>query len=244
MESVAIYPRLLRRVRAVLIDFVIAVLIVFCWFLLLPLMVDIPGPLKFSFLAFAWFVLDPLLVWRVGCTPGHYFMKLRIQHKASGANIGLLRAVIRSLFKAVTGVWSFILVLATKKHQALHDLLSNTTVVLKNPATVPEWERNKERLQDQGAYTYPSALRKCLVIFSYVVFFSLAFFALVGLFFSNECFLQNSCSEGEKIALMSLDWVWFFGIAILVVYGWRSRLFGARRQPREHGEHGEATGTS
>lgn len=235
MDSAAIYPRLLRRIRAALIDAVIAILVIFSWFFLLPSLVDFSGQVKVAILAVVWFVLDPLLVWRIGGTPGHYLMNLRIQHKVSGENIGVFRAIARSLVKIVTGAWSFIFVLVTNKHQALHDLLFRTTVVLRNPEKVPETERYDERRQQHG-YTYPSVVRRCLVIFIYVFFFSVAFFLLLGLLFPSECFLQNNCKESEKLTLLVLDWVWFFGIAILIVYGWRCRLYGARRLQHSEGE--------
>jgi len=239
MESVAVYPRLLRRVRAVLVDTVIAVFVIFGWFAVLPLLAEFPWQLKVSILLVIWFVLDPLLVWRIGGTPGHYFMSLRIQDKSSGENIGVLRAVFRALTKLVTGAWSLIFILLTKKHQALHDLIFKTTVVLNNPEKVPAWERHNERrsdnerILDQDGYSYPAIWRKCLVIVAYVVIFSLVFFALIGLIIPAECFLQNNCKENEKLTLLVLDWVWFFAVAILVVYGWRSRLYGARRQRNE-----------
>jgi len=229
MDPAAIYPRLLRRVRATLTDWVIAVLVIACWFFILPFLTGFAGQLKVALLVVVWLVLDPLLVSQTGGTPGHHLMNLRIQHKDSGENLGILRAILRSLSKIVTGAWSFIFVLVTKKHQALHDLISNTTVVLKNAELVPEQERYNERKQDKGGFTYPSVLRKILIIVTYVVLFSLVFFSLVALMFSSDCFLRNNCSESEKLSLLVLDWVWFFGVAILIVYGWRSRLYGARR---------------
>jgi len=236
MDTVAIYPRLLRRVRATLTDWVIAVLVIACWFFILPFLTDFPGQLKVALLAVIWLVLDPVLVSQTGGTPGHHLMNLRIQHKDSGENIGILRAILRSLSKIVTGAWSFIFALVTKKHQALHDLLSSTTVVLKNPETVSERERYNEREQDKGGFTYPSVLRKILIIIAYVVIVSLVFFSLIALMFPSDCFLANNCSESEELVLLVLDWVWFFGVAILIVYGWRSRLYGARRVRISDGE--------
>ena len=89
MDTVAIYPRLLRRVRATLTDWVIAVLVIACWFFILPFLTDFPGQLKVALLAVSWLVLDPVLVSQTGGTPGHHLMNLRIQHKDSGENIGI-----------------------------------------------------------------------------------------------------------------------------------------------------------
>ncbi|ODB93588.1 hypothetical protein A3194_02580 [Candidatus Thiodiazotropha endoloripes] len=53
--------------------------------------------------------------------------------KHSGhAKLGILQSLIQSLLKAITDWWSFVFVLMTKGHQALHDLLAGSVVVLNN----------------------------------------------------------------------------------------------------------------
>ena len=97
------YPRLIRRVRAVLIDSMLAILIVFTWWLSLPLLGSYPVAVRVAYPIVAWLILDPMLVSLVGASPGHYLMKLSVQSASSGRRIGILRAITRSLIKMLTG---------------------------------------------------------------------------------------------------------------------------------------------
>lgn len=224
------YPRLLRRVRAALIDTVLVALIVLGWWMSLPLVegysvfVTVAWPLS------AWFILDPLLVWLAGGTPGHYFMNLRVLSAGSRQNIGLLRAIIRSLLKALTGWWSFIFVLMTRRHQAFHDLLSHSIVVLREPDLVAARERIPERTQDLDNYQYPSAVRRGLVMGTYIVLLVITVVVLSELTLSVPCLIRGRCGTLDDMVSIILSAGWFFGLALLLVYGWRSYLPGARRR--------------
>lgn len=231
MDSVATYPRFLRRVRALLIDWFITVFVIVTWWLSTPLVDGYSAATKIAYPFFAWLILDPVFVWRLGGTPGHLLMKLRIQDKINGQNIGLPRAIIRSLIKTVTGVWSFVFVFMTKKHQALHDVLASTTVVLRNPGSFPSRERIYERVLDVNTYRHPSALRRILVIFAYSVLATLFFGIFMGLLLPDKCLLSERCNSMENVILFVLSWIWFFGIVAILILGWKSRLYGARRKP-------------
>jgi uncharacterized RDD family membrane protein YckC len=231
MEPVAIYPRFLRRVRALLIDWAITVFVLTTWWLSIPLIDGHSVVTKFAYPIIAWFVLDPMFVWRLGGTPGQYFMKLRIQDKESGKHIGLPRAIIRSLLKILTGTWSFVLVFMTKRHQALHDVLTSTTVILRNPELLPSREQIHERALDVGTYNYPTALRRVLVMFSYIVLATVVLAVLLDLTLPETCILYEQCKTTETLVLNGLSGIWWFGIIAILISGWRSRLYGARRKP-------------
>jgi uncharacterized RDD family membrane protein YckC len=116
-----IYPRLLRRVRAVLIDSVLIGVIFVAWLIALPRLGDLHYAMKLAVFIVPIVLLEPALVSLTGGTPGHHLMKLRIRDAAHDSNIGFLRATVRAVIRAFLGWLSFVFVLITRKHQALHD---------------------------------------------------------------------------------------------------------------------------
>jgi len=231
MEVTFAYPRLIRRIRAILIDSMIAFFVIITWWLSLPLLVEQPVYLKLAYPVIAWFILDPLFVYRFAGTPGHYLMKLRIQNVAYGKNTGLMRAVVRSIIKLITGSWSFILVLMTRRHQAIHDKLTGTEVVLRNPELIEQHEQLGERLPDTDHYRYPSAARRLLMMFMYTVLSIIPLVILTEFFLSDECLNYNRCSGAEHPLGILFSWGWFFSVAAILVFGWRAQLYGARKKP-------------
>lgn len=230
MEAAVIYPRLVRRVRAALIDSVITVFIIFSWWLSLPLVVDYPAAIKFAYPLTAWFILDPLLVWRLGGTPGHYIMNLRVQCSRNAHNLGLLRAVLRSLLKILTGWWSFIFVLMTRRHQAFHDVLTFSIVTLRKPELLSKGERIHERSQDLANYRYPSVARRLLVMSAYLILSLVVYAVLISVTLTEECLNAERCHSLDETISAGLSIVWCLGVTAVLVYGWRSQIYGARRK--------------
>src|SRR5436190_8207282 len=103
------------------------------------------GPLVAGFLA-----LEPGLVSWTGGTIGHHLMGLRIRDVVEDRNIGLIRATIRAVSRALLGWVSLVFILVTRKHQAIHDYISRTVVVLRNAAELPASERCAERVVRQA----------------------------------------------------------------------------------------------
>jgi uncharacterized RDD family membrane protein YckC len=106
---------------------------------------DIHAGFKFSGVAILIIIMEPGLVSITGGTIGHHLRGLRIQRRWDGTNLNIFRATIRFLVKFLLGWLSFLFILQTKKHQAIHDLISGSVVVLKDPAKVPEWDALSER---------------------------------------------------------------------------------------------------
>ena len=77
---------------------------------------------------------EPILVSRMGGTLGHYFTNLRVVDDRSGGNIGFARACARVVIKGVLGLYSFVILAATRRNQAVHDLLTRSTVQIRDPA--------------------------------------------------------------------------------------------------------------
>ena len=204
--------------------------IILSWWLMLPLMDGWLRPFVFAYPVVAIVLLDPVMVSLRGASPGHHLMGITIQDAKTGKNIGLLRALLRSVFRGVFGWLSLVLVLTTKKHQALHDLICRTTVLLRHPENLPSHEKFSERNTEVKGYSYPSKTRRILVILAYLI----AILFLVGVAsvvaFSEDCLMYDECSAVDGIASVALNLAFMFGFGGAIVFGWRAQLYGCRKK--------------
>lgn len=226
-----LYPRLLRRVRAYLFDSVIFILLFYAWLAAMPTFANAQPLLKISLLIIPIVILDPILVAFTGGTLGHHFMGLRIRDASSDQNIGVFRAAARAVIRAFLGWLSFIFVLVTNKHQALHDYCTSTVVILRRPSSLPAHERFVARAEDHTQYKYPSIVRRATVILVYVF---LGFFALIALSMatlSETCLYGERCTPGERVVSQLLSILWLLSLGASIVLGWKGRLYGCRRSP-------------
>jgi len=131
-NSLEYLPTLVHRIKALVIDTLLILLI----FTLTSLTIgDIGGIavyFKVAVLIFCFLVYEPLLVSIRGATVGHSIMGLRIKNiQDRRKNIHFIYAVIRLFFKLLLGWISLITVLTNKNKRAVHDMLSGA-IVLKN----------------------------------------------------------------------------------------------------------------
>jgi len=224
-----VYPRLLRRVRAFLIDSVLFIVLLYGWILSLPAFGETPFLLKIVALILPVTIIEPGLVAFTGGTPGHHIMGLRIRDASRDENIGILRATVRAIFRTFLGWASFIFVLVTRKHQALHDYMTSTVVVLRRPETLPVHEKFAPRTEDHARYLYPSKIRRTVVILGYVFLSFVMFSVLVAVLLSQECAADNRCSHSESVGAGALEIIWFLSVGAAIVLGWRGLLPGCRR---------------
>lgn len=226
-----LYPRLLRRVRAFLFDSVIFIVLLYAWLATMPVFENTPLLLKISLLIIPIAILEPILVAFTGGTLGHHFMGLRIRDASSDQNIGVLRATARAIIRTFLGWLSFIFVLVTNKHQALHDYFTSTVVILRHPESLPAHERFGARTEDHAQYRYPSIARRTAVI---LVYLCLGFFALIALnvaTLAEACLNGEYCTHGEIAVRQLLSILWLLSLAVSIVLGVKGRLYGARRSP-------------
>jgi uncharacterized RDD family membrane protein YckC len=235
------YPRLLRRVRALLIDSGFGLLSVVIWWASLPALVAAPPLAKFAFPIAAFIVLEPVMVALTGGTPGHHLMGLRVESAATGRRIGLLRSSVRALFRAGLGWLTFVLALTTRKRQAIHDLCVGTVVVLGKPAALPHAERLPELRPDLENFDYPSKIRRGVAICIYLIAATTIYVLILTAALSPDCAAQAKCSFEEAVAYNGLWAVWTLACAALIVHGCHARLIGARRKARREEVRGAGT---
>jgi uncharacterized RDD family membrane protein YckC len=229
------YGRFSRRIRALVIDWIITLLLLVT-VLCVAISADsdrIGRILGFTFLGI-WLLYEPLLVSVAGSTIGHYRTNLRVVDNRSRGNIGFLKAVVRVIIKSVLGPYSFITMATTSRHQALHDLLTRSTVQIRDlsKASTHHYVHARTELLNPAM---PSGWRRMLVIILYlagvfvVVLLVMSSLVLAHLL-SDACIHRKICSASEKLVQHGLVLSWF-GISIwCIIQGWRGRLFGCRPQ--------------
>lgn len=234
MDTNIRYPRLERRIQAAVID---SVILTFAFLISASIIssTDLNVYARIGFVAMFIFISEPALVSFGGATIGHRLRGLRIVGMQTGENIGVVRAIVRFLVKYFFGLFSLAFILITKRHQAIHDLASQTIVIFADGTKVDALEKLEERKSEEVGYTYPSTLRRTLVIIAYLVCSVLILAFGEEIFLSSECvnklrldsFAQCAGTDGEiqRITNFSVLTVW----AAVLVLGWRGRLWGCRR---------------
>lgn len=228
------YARFSRRLRGMFVDWVLALVVMFGAILIA---VAVGNEILSRVLAFGvvlFFVLyEPLLVSRTGGTIGHWYTNLRVVDDRTGGNLPLRTAFIRAGIKAVLGVYSSLVMLATRRNQALHDLLTHSTVQIRDAAKAKAHHFITERTE-LSSPTMPSARRRIAVIAVYLglmlLAYIIAFAIIVGLGgMSDACIDNDVCSASEKVLETIPGIAFLVTAAVLIGLGWRGRLFGARR---------------
>lgn len=223
------YPRLARRLRAALIDLAIFILVFFCLATALSGL-TMPGILKGTLFVMSFAFLEPGLVSLTGGTIGHHLLGLRIQDRSRGDNLGPVAAIVRFVFKSTIGFISFAFILVTHRHQAIHDLVSGSVVVVRNPTgTDHENELEEQEIYDRE-YEYPSKHRRVAIILFYNVLVFLAVSLVFGALLSDSCLDQDRCSLFDSIVQLVGSIVWFGLFFAILFHGWSGKLPGARRQ--------------
>ena len=171
------------------------------------------------------FLYEPLLVWGFGATIGQRAANLRVVDDATGGNPPFWRAFVRFVLKTVLGLPSFIAMAFTRRHQALHDKLTHTTVQIRNLDRAVEGDYHAERVEDAPDPAMPSPLRRIIIIALY----SAGLF-LVGII---EVVLFATLFRARDLDVLNnlFALFWVAGTLWVVIAGWQGVLIGARRRP-------------
>ena len=233
------YGRFSGRVRAFVIDWIIIVLLLVS-VLFAAVSADsnrIGRILGFTFVA-VWLLYEPLLVSLTGSSVGHYFSNLRVVDDRTHGNVSFPKAVIRLVIKTVFGLYSFITMATTLRHQAVHDLLTRSTVQIRNRDKATPSQYVGERIELLSS-NMPSVWRRLLIIVAYLLsIFIVTMFAFYLVdtagHLSHAC-LENTarCSSSEKWIVIGLELTSTIASVVCIIQGWRGKLYGCRvrRQP-------------
>jgi uncharacterized RDD family membrane protein YckC len=227
------YARFSRRLRAMLFDWIITLIVIYGAVLLATSV----GSDNFSrtlgvLVIVALLLYEPILVSRIGGTLGHYFNNLRVVDKDDGGNISFPKACARAVIKGVLGLYSFVILAVTSRNQAVHDLLTGSTVQIRDPAKALSSQYMIERTE-LAATGMPSPRRRLAVICGYLLLTAIVYLLITrgiiaaGLI-TDGCIDRNVCSASDRILSLNLGLALLAAGAACITLGWRGRLIGAR----------------
>ena len=242
------YGRFSRRVRAFVIDWIIVILLmVAALFDAVSANLDHIGCiLGFTFLG-VWLLYEPLLVTLTGSTIGHYVCNLRVVDDRTHGNVDFLKAVVRLVIKFVFGILSFIAMANASRNQAMHDLMTRSTVQMRAPSTANPYRCVAERKEFLSP-AMPSWTRRILFILIYFIvriFYIVIYWSAINILYacvviilmgagliSEFCIIANRCSATDNTKLAILGFLYVGSTMLLIIQGWRGRLYGARHPSR------------
>lgn len=225
------YATFNRRVRAVLIDAAIILAGLVVVVIADSTLDAVPGAGRIELVLVLVLLVfyEPIFVWRRGATIGHAAVRVRVIADATGTNPTLVQAFARYLLKCILGLPSFITMALTRRHQAVHDALTRTTVRVPDLGGMEDTDFHLERVALPPGQL-PSAGRRLLVIGLYLVVAFVAFGVMTNVFISPGCVAIHDCTATERLGQQLLFIAWLVASVLIIVAGWRGRLFGSRLQ--------------
>ena len=225
------YATFTRRVRALVWDSAIVLAVFAATVVLGDAAGDVPGTGRVAWLVMAAliFLYEPLFVWRRGATIGHARNHLVVVDARTGAPPGFFQAALRYVLKLFLGLPSFVAMGLTRRHQAIHDMLTHTIVQVAADYDAPAYDFHVER--DDDSLLLPSGTRRVMVIATYMIGAFIGYGMVLTSLVPSECLRDHQCTDAARIVSDGLTLVWMLANGLLVIAGWRGLLFGARRQP-------------
>jgi len=223
------YSPISRRIRALLIDGVLLAIWLFLAIISITNIGLASAKYEAILILFIVFSVEPFLVSLTGGTLGQHLCKIKVQSTHTENNINILFSYIRYLVKLPLGIFSLLTVTTTEHYQGIHDLLSRSVVVHKDPSKVPPSERLSQRTAPDKKYSYPSVLRRIFIIILYLLLSFITLLVASTVAISEACLYSEYCSKFESA--INFFGVLFFYISVFVFFalGWQSRLWGCRK---------------
>lgn len=227
------YARFSRRLLGIFIDWVLMIVLAFgTMFVAIAAGAgSMTRPIGFL-VVIVLLLYEPVMVSSTGSTLGHYYANLRVVDDQHHGNVSFLKAVVRSIIKSILGWYSFFLITATRRNQALHDQLTRSTVQIRNSANARPGHYITERTVFADPNMPPRWRRAAMIL----VYVALAFLALMVIYagfrfadvISLRCVNTGRCAPAENIISAFVGLLWIGVSAWFVSLGWRGKLWGAR----------------
>ena len=225
-DAPPLYASFPRRIQAVLLD---TTLLVVVFLLGTSFAASLAGAAaRWTNLAviLAVALYEPVLVWRMGGTLGHRALNLRVVHD-DGGRVPFAAALARYLAKALLGLPSFLVMMVTARHQAVHDLVARSTVQVRDPARARAYDFVPERAEEPRL-AMPSVPRRLAVTLGWEIALYLFEGVLVAAILTAQCPDPAACDLEGNTAANLLGVVWLLAALALALLGWTGRLPGAR----------------
>ncbi|MFQ5334671.1 MAG: RDD family protein [Flavobacteriales bacterium] len=127
----SLLPSVLRRVVALIIDFLVIMLVFVLASIAFERLGEVPVWMRAFVFIFMWYLYDPVLT-AYFVTLGQYVAGIRVRKYSDGSQrISLSMAIVRFIIKSPLGWISFITIPFTEGRRAVHDLLSGSIVLKK-----------------------------------------------------------------------------------------------------------------
>lgn len=229
-----LYARFSRRLRGLFIDWTISLVVIFGWLIIASSLRndDVSRVLGICVVLFV-LLYEPLLVSLTGGTIGHRLTNMRVVDDAHGGNVSFLKACARFVIKSVVGVYSFIAMATTRRNQAVHDLLTRSTMQMRDAAKARPGEFVTERTELVSPNMPPRWRRLAVIVAHIVSAFIAAYAVLIGLaaidIISLRCVFEDICTPREDRIANVVAAIWLIASIVLFIAGWRGTLYGARR---------------
>jgi len=232
------YPRLIKRVRAVLIDSVVVPLAAVASFAAGYGLGVTETWARALFVAIPILALEPgLVAWTRG-TIGHHIVGIQVTKSDGVSKLNFFVASIRTAVKFILGWFSFIFVLTTSRHQAIHDLVVASVVTHRDVRDLPDFEVLSERHVESEGFVYPPRWRRALIVVGYCLLITVVLGVVVALGMSESCSMSNRCTKADSLLSLTIEIVWLLGFGAAIVLGWSGRLPGARRKAKIYASAG------
>jgi uncharacterized RDD family membrane protein YckC len=130
-----LYATFPRRLKGLTVDSMVLVAFLGAVAVATPLVQQFSA-LRVALVMLWWLGLifyEPVTICLFGGTVGHRALNLRVVDNRTGRNISFGKALGRLVVKGVLGIFSFLTMAFTRRHQSVHDLLTNTSVRIRDP---------------------------------------------------------------------------------------------------------------
>lgn len=128
------YPLLLKRIQALLIDFLLILVSMVLLSQLFSFIKEIPDGLRMGAFVAIFFLYDPFLTAAFGGTLGHRIVGIRVRKaSAENENIHFFGALLRFVCKSFLGWISLLTVTGNQRKRAIHDMVSGSVVTFHKP---------------------------------------------------------------------------------------------------------------
>lgn len=226
------YAHLMRRVQATTIDaLIVSFVFVGAGFILSKIPMA-PGQLKLVAAAGLLLFYEPLLIAVWGKTLGQACRGIRVRRLVQDQRLSFIKAFVRYLLKVILGWVSYFFILSTANRQSLHDLATDSCVVLSDPESMPghAWYADNFKNNIDGDY-HPTKWRRLFIIVGYSFLSLLAIVFLKMVVSYSLCGSLEDCGSGSSNLVDIIgSGIWISATCYFTYYGWRGVLFGARKQ--------------
>lgn len=124
------YPRVFERVKALMTDFLVIIILMFVATYIFSLSESISDNARIIAFVFIFLMYEPLFISIFGGTIGHFIIGIRVKRESNeNKNILFPLAILRYIFKTLLGWISLLTVSGNKKGKAIHDILVGSIVV-------------------------------------------------------------------------------------------------------------------